>query len=302
MLLPLIFALVQSTQGPDTLRVTILGSGGGPNPNATYAGPSALVEYGGESILIDAGRDAALRMSQAMKRRLDAVFLTHLHSDHTVGLPEVWLRSWWGEGRRKALEVYGPRGTKAMAEHIQAAWSYDLEIRGSPPESIDRTYAGLVGFDVDTGVVVYERNGLKVTAVLADHGPVLCYGYRIDAGGHSIVFSGDDRQSEHLIARARGVDVFIHDVAIWADTAATDPAIAKKIAAAKLLLPAPQVAATVFARTRPKLAVFNHWPHQQRILDITRSIYDGRLEGADDLMEIVVGDTIIVRRPQTPPR
>lgn len=108
------------------LRVTFLGTGAGPAVGAEWAGPSTLVEFGNEAILIDAGRGLVQRLQLLNRRVLEisSVFLTHLHSDHTVGLPEFWLSDWWKERRSRPLEVRGPKGTRGMAEHIEKAWSY----------------------------------------------------------------------------------------------------------------------------------------------------------------------------------
>lgn len=145
----ILMALQLATTPSDSLRVTFLGTGGGPIGRAEWAGPATLIEYGRDAILIDAGRGVVQRMLQ-MNRRfpgIRSVFLTHLHSDHTVGLPDLWLRGWWGEGRKQPLEVRGPKGTRMMAEHIEKAWSYDVDIRSHAPENIDPAMARLVGMD-----------------------------------------------------------------------------------------------------------------------------------------------------------
>ena len=87
-------------QAPPALRVTFLGTGAGPAVGPEWAGPSTLVEFGREAILIDAGRGLVQRMRLLGRPApgINTIFLTHLHSDHTVGLPEFWLRSWGGEG------------------------------------------------------------------------------------------------------------------------------------------------------------------------------------------------------------
>src|SRR3954465_8144729 len=122
-------ASVDAQAAPDNnIHVTFLGTGGGPAVSADFAGPSTLVQYGTESILIDAGRGLMQRMQQSNHSSASFVFLTHLHSDHTIGLPEFWLSTWW-RGRRVPLEVRGPAGTKAMMEHLRQAWSYDIAIR-----------------------------------------------------------------------------------------------------------------------------------------------------------------------------
>ena len=189
-----------------------------------------------------------------------------------------------------------------MTEHIEKAWSYDVEIRSHEPENIDPANAKLIGIDVDTGVV-YDRGGLRVTAIKADHGPVLSLAYRIDAGGHSVVVSGDDRESPHLIAHSQHVDVLVHSVSAWtAETLADTGAVGKKSRAATKLLPNVEMTADLFNRTKPRMAVLYHWSHTQGIIDQLRAAgYAGSLEGADDLMEIVVGDTLrVVRRARAP--
>ena len=298
-LLHLVATLQGATPSSDTLRVTFLGSSGGPVGRPQWAGPGTLIEYGREVILIDAGRGVVQRM-QLLNRRIPqirAIFLTHLHSDHTVDLPDVWMRSWWGEGRRRPMEIRGPKGTHDMTEHIEKAWSYDVEIRSHAPENINPAMAKLIGVDVDTGVV-YEENGVRVTAIKADHGPVLSLGYRIDAGGHSVVLSGDDRQSSQIIAHSQNVDVLVHSAAVFAPPTSPDTGIAaKKQRGAALLLPSAEMAAAVFAQSRPRLAVVYHWFHNQGVLDAIRAAgYSGPLEGADDLMEIVITDSVSVRR------
>jgi len=301
MLLVLIASVQLAATQSESLRVTFLGTGGGPVGSAEHAGPATLVEYGQEVILIDAGRGVVQRMLQLNRRvpQIRAVFLTHLHSDHTIDIPDVWLRSWWGEGRRNPLEIRGPRGTRAMAAHIAQAWSYDVHIRSHAPENIDPAMAKLIGVDVDAGVV-FDEAGLRVTAIKADHGPVLSLAYRIDAGGHSVVLSGDDRQSQEIIAHSQNVDVLVHAVGLWTPENLADPGPAgKKNRAAIQLLPSADMAANVFSRSTPKLAVLYHWPHSQKAIDAIRAAgYAGPLEGADDLMEIVIGDIPRVTRPK----
>lgn len=303
MILPLLAAL-QILAPQDTLRVTFLGTGGGPNGRPEWAGPATLIEFGKERVLVDAGRGVVQRLQQLNRPfRIDCVFLTHLHSDHTVGLPDLWLRSWWGEGRSAPLEVRGPLGTRAMTDHIEKAWSYDVDIRSHDPENINPATAKLIGIDVDTGVV-YDRGGLRVTAIKADHGPVLSLAYRIDAGGHSVVLSGDDRESPQIIAHSQHVDVLVHSVASWtAETLADTSGVGRKSRAATRLLPSVEMTADLFNRTNPRLAVLYHWSHTQRIIDQLRAAgYAGSLEGADDLMEIVVADSLRVVRPARPPQ
>src|SRR4029077_8862925 len=136
---------------------------------------------------------------------------THLHSDHTVGIPDLWLTG-WVMGRTTPLPVWGPEGTKAMMQHLQEAYAFDIHIRRDVDTKLPGAGAEVIANDIEEGVV-YNRAGVKVTAFLVDHGEIKpAFGYRVDYGGHSVTLSGDTRPSENLIKFAQGTDVLIHEV------------------------------------------------------------------------------------------
>lgn len=281
------------------LRVTFLGTSGGPVPGPERAGSAALVEYGNEAILIDAGRGAVQQMQRINLNPgvVTRVFLTHLHSDHTVGLPEVWLARWTRARFKPPLEVTGPLGTEAMVSHIRSAWQYDVDIRSAPPEVMPRDAALMVGHDVTDGVA-YEGNGIRVTAITVDHGPVLTLGYRIDAGGHSISFSGDDIASENLIAKSQNVDVMVHNMSGYTPAELADTGRGGVVRRAALkMLGTPEQAGTVFARTHPRLAVYTHHSRSPDQIERTRNTYTGPLEAVEDLTQITIGEQITVTKP-----
>jgi ribonuclease BN (tRNA processing enzyme) len=141
----------------------------------------------------------------------EALFITHLHSDHTLGYADLILTSWVMR-RRAPFPVYGPRGIQRMTRHLLAAYSEDIDIREN---GLEHEVAG--GYRVDVheirGGVVYEKDGLRVTAIAVQHGAWKeAFAYRIDAAGRSIVISGDTRPSEELVKAAQGVDILIHEV------------------------------------------------------------------------------------------
>ena len=110
------------------IKVTLLGTGS-PAPAMNRFGPSILVEAGPDKFLFDAGRGAFQRLAQAKVRwqDIDAVFFTHLHSDHTVGFPDLWLSGWLvGPGRNRELQVWGPIGTEKMMSHLRQAYGFDI--------------------------------------------------------------------------------------------------------------------------------------------------------------------------------
>ncbi|MCC6990825.1 MAG: MBL fold metallo-hydrolase [Acidobacteria bacterium] len=294
-------AAVPVAQPAGTLQITLLGTGN-PRPNLERFGPSILVEAGPRRVLIDAGRGAAQRLFEIGQRDLltgiDALFLTHLHSDHTVGIPDVWLTSWIF-GRAKALQMIGPPGTADMAAHLTQAYQWDIATRakdeGFPAEGVR-----LAAADVAPGVV-FDRDGLKVTAFAVDHGAfaVPAYGYRVDYQGRSAVFSGDMRFDERIVAAAKGADVMVLEVIspeVEARRAQVqDPKALERILARHI---SPDQAGTLFARVTPRLAVFTHVVPSpataEDLVPATRKTYTGPLAVGYDRMTIVIGDTVDV--------
>jgi ribonuclease Z len=163
--------------------------------------------------LVDCGAGVVRRAAQAglKMEQLTRLFVTHLHSDHTVGLPDVIFTP-AVTGRKEALEVYGPPGLRAMANHVMKAWREDMEIRlhGLEPSSaaaykvaVKEVRPGLVN---DDGVV-------RVRAISVAHGGWKhAYAYRFEAGGKTVVISGDTAYSERLAEAAKGCDILVHEV------------------------------------------------------------------------------------------
>jgi len=142
------------------------------------------------------------------------VFLTHLHSDHVISLPELYLYPWASQGRTTPFEVWGPDGTKPMMDHLQKAFVFDIHIhiRRDVDEKFPGSGIKVIATDIREGVV-YQANGVKVTAFLVDHGPVKpAFGYRVEYRQHSVVLSRDTRPSENLVKFAKGADLLIHEV------------------------------------------------------------------------------------------
>lgn len=292
-----------AVQGQE-IKVTLLGTGCPPAVMNRF-GPSILVEAGGQKFLFDAGRGALQRLNQVKVRWRDVqgVFLTHLHSDHVVGFPDLWLTGWLTPGRDVPLQVWGPRGTKNMMSHLEQAFEYDIRIRlyddRPSPDGVV-----ILAEDIAEGMV-YDKGGVKITAFEVDHTPIKpAFGYRIDHAGRSVVLSGDTRVSENLIRHAQGVDLLIHEVAApeTFQRAGSPPERAKSVVAHHVT---PEQAGEVFSRTKPKLAVYSHivlpTATEQDLIPPTRKTYQGPLELGEDLMVIEVGDKITVRRPAGPP-
>lgn len=284
-----------------SITVTLLGTGCPPAAMNRF-GPSTLVEAGHQKFVFDAGRGAMQRLVQLGVRWQDVqgVFLTHLHSDHVVGFPDLWLTGWLiVPGRSVPLPVWGPNGTAQMMSHLEQAYEYDIRIRvmndRASPEG-----AVLDARDIGEGVI-WERAGVRVAAFEVDHAPVKpALGYRIDYAGHSVVLSGDTRPSDNLVRHARGVDLLVHEVFVPAtlQRAGVPAERAKNVVDYHTT---PEQAGEVFTRAAPKLAAYSHIctpaALEQDLIPPTRKTYAGPLELGEDLMVIEVGEKINVRRP-----
>ena len=202
---------VTDTATPAT-EVVLLGTGT-PYPDPSASGPATAVVVDGRVFLFDAGPGVMRRLRAANLpiSGPEALFITHLHSDHTLGYPDLILTSWVMR-RRAPFQVYGPRGLQRMTNHLLAAYSEDIQIRS---DGLEHEVAG--GYRVAVheirGGVVYEKDGVRVTAILVEHGAWKhAFAYRIDTADRSILISGDTRPSETLVKAATGVDVLIHEV------------------------------------------------------------------------------------------
>ncbi len=283
----------------DTFRVTLLGTGA-PPPRLDRFGPSTLVEVGKQKFIFDAGRGAMQRLHQLAIpfSAISAMFLTHHHSDHVVGFPDLWLTGWigrpWGQ-RAQPLPVYGPAGTRQMMEHLPLAFHVDIRVRSRsyPPDGVK-----LDAHEICQSAV-FDHDGIKISAFEVDHGgeELPAYGYRIDYQGRSAVLSGDTTFNENLIQHSQGADLLVHEVTALAGGAAEDPKQLKRISANHTT---PEQAGEVFARVRPKLAVYNHLllfgsATPEDLLPATRKKYDGPLAVGEDLMQIDIGREILSR-------
>ena len=288
--------------------VTLLGTGD-PVPRVDRFGPAILVEAGEYQLLFDAGRGVTQRLVQLGRSLsdIDVVFITHFHSDHLSGLPDLWLSGWlpppWGQ-RSEPMRVVGPEGLSNILDGFRRAFDPDIQIRlvdeQLPPRGIE--------FDIreySADGIVFDEAGVTVTAFAVDHGQYIkpSYGYRVDYGGRSVVLSGDTRFDENLIEAARGADVVIHEVA-----AAREEMLAfdERI---QLILDhhtTPEEAGIVFDRISPKLALYSHLtllssPDSpevtvEELIQRTRTNYSGRLLVGEDLMRLEIGESVGVYR------
>ena len=200
-------------------RVTLLGTGV-PIPSPDRFGPCTLVEAGDQKFLIDAGRGATIRLYQLKIPigRIDVQLLTHYHSDHTSGIPDVWLTGWlepYFGARKTAYRVIGPTGARELMDNLQRAYALDIKIRVAD-EKLPLAGIATEVTEFDRDGLVYEKNGVKVIAFEVDHGDVIkpCYGYRFEYGGRIAVLSSDTRHNQNVIKYGKDADLLVHEVAM----------------------------------------------------------------------------------------
>ena len=286
----------------DDLRVTLLGTGT-PTPRLCCFSASTLVEAGTQKLLFDLGRGSTIRLFQ--KRvplgAINAHFITHLHSDHIVGLPDMWLSGWIGTpwaSRKTPMVIFGPTGTVAMTDNLTKAYAADIHIR-EDDEHLPPSGVAFATTDIGPGVA-YEKDGVKVTAIEVNHGEKIkpAFGYVIEYDGKKVVLSGDTKYDERVAQAARGADLLVHEVAV------IDPALVKDYPSYRDIEAhhtSPEDAGRIFAEARPKLVVYSHivfatQPPQQDIphdalIARTRKTYDGPLVIGEDLMSFTIAGT-----------
>lgn len=201
-------------QPPPRTKVVFLGTGV-PRPFPERSGPATAIIVDDRAYLVDVGPGIMRRAAAAAEKGVPAVepvkltiaFITHLHSDHTIGLPDLVFTGWAG---RKQLDIYGPTGTKAMVNHVLAAWQRDIEIRTRGLER--RNPLVVTARDIKPGVI-YRDDKVVVTAFAVPHGSWnSAFGYRFQTPDRVIVISGDTSPSDEIVTQCNGCDLLIHEV------------------------------------------------------------------------------------------
>lgn len=210
----------QAAKLGDGLHAYVCGSGS-PMPDADRAGPCTAVLAGNQAFIFDAGSGSVrklMRMGFPMPK-VQAEFLTHLHSDHIDGLGEALLQAWVGGGRSAPLPVYGPPGTDKVVAGFNAAYAIDSTYRVAhhgpkvvQPGGFGGAAQIITLADGTDSQVVYDKDEVRITVIRVNHAPISpAYGYRIDYKGRSIAISGDTVYAPSFVTAAKGADVMFHE-------------------------------------------------------------------------------------------
>ena len=273
------------------MELTLLGTGC-PQVDTGRYGPASLVRHGGLSFLVDCGSGVTQRLvgAGASGREIEAVFLTHLHSDHVVDLFQLIVSS-WHQGRTRAQRIYGPAGTRSFVEAIMAAWRRELAQRIAH-ERRPTTAAlepEIVEFEAGE---IHSQDGVRVIAVEVDHRPVVpAYGFAFEAGGRKLAFSGDTRYCPALIEAARDCDALVHECFIHGAMKPVPGARTQEgIDAVASYHTLSSEVGPIAAEARAKRLVLNHFVpvrfDKAALLAEVRQAYDGPIVLGEDLMSL----------------
>jgi ribonuclease BN (tRNA processing enzyme) len=271
-------------------RVVVLGSGA-PAADPERWGPAVAIVVNDRAYLVDCGPGIVRRAAAAEKNgiaalhstKLNIVFITHLHSDHTVGYPDL-IFSPWVLGRKDALEAYGPHGLKKMTGHIEKAWAEDVRIRRRGLEQANATGYTVNVHEIRPGVVYRDEN-VTVTAFLVKHGIWKeAYGYKFETRDRKIVLSGDTAPTDEVVKACDGCDVLLHEVYNPHGDELNDPHWKEYF---RTFHTSPAELGEIARRARPKLlvvyhAVFERLPESDLLEQIGKE-YSGTWVAARDL-------------------
>ena len=272
--------------------VVFLGTGM-PRPDPGRQGPSLAIVANGKAYIVDAGvglvRQAAAAYARGIKAlhtdQLDIAFLTHLHSDHTLGLPDLIFTP-WVMYRAAPLQLYGPSGTQAMVDNIEKAWAEDIDIRIHGLEHSTTNGHKVVVHEIQPGMVYQDAN-VKVTAFPGLHGSWKeALGDRFDADGKSIVISGDTRPAQSVVEACNGCDILIHEV--YSGGSRGSGEVTPGDAYFSSFHTSAGELGEIAAKARPKILVITHYVPRQntdqtKMLEEIRKTFSGTVVVANDL-------------------
>ncbi len=280
---------------PDGLHVFLCGAGS-PLPDPKRSGPCVAVLAGEQLYVVDAGSGSPRNLGPNgfPPGRIDAVLLSHLHSDHIDSLGELNLLNWVQGQRQTPLKVYGPEGVDKVIAGFNLSYEQDARYRVAhhgedtvPPAGIGMKAVTLPKLQGDDSKLILKKAGLTITAFAVQHEPVhQALGFRFDYKGRSVVISGDTRQSASVLKQAKGVDVLVHEaldpeLLMVMETAAADAGVVNMAKITRDIVDyhtTPEQAAETAAEAGAAMLLFYHI-----VPALPLAIMEGRfLEGVDE--------------------
>lgn len=284
-LLALILLLFPSLVFPQgRTKLSLLGTGT-PNADINRFGPATAIVVDDQPYVIDCGPGVVRRAVAAGidVKKLNLLFVTHLHSDHTIGYPDFLLTPAVLE-RQGPLKVFGPDGIQSMNDHIVKAYEKDKDIRINGDEHGKESAYQVEVTTVKQGVV-YQDEKVKVTAIKVEHGSWdEAYGYKFETPDKTIVISGDCTFSPAIIDACKNCDILVHEV--FSEDGLTRKPAKWKIYHPKFHTSTSQLA-EIANRSKPKLLVLTHqlvWDSTpEKLLNEIKTKYSGKVVFGNDL-------------------
>ena len=272
-------------------QIVMLGTGT-PQANPDASGPAVAIIVGGTVYLVDCGPGVVRRAAAAERKgiaalkvqNLKTVFITHLHSDHTLGYPDL-IFSPWVLGRAEPLEAYGPRGLQGMTDHLEKAWEKDIDVRTNGLGHANKTGYQVHVHEIEPGVV-YRDQDVTVKAFLVPHGSWdQAFGYRFETPDRVIVLSGDTSPTDAVAKACNGCDVLIHE-------AYSEVSVATQTADRQKYFHSYHTSSSELAKeateAKPGLLVLYHQMYwspapETQLLEEVKQHYSGKVVSAHDL-------------------
>jgi ribonuclease BN (tRNA processing enzyme) len=270
-------------------QIVLLGTGT-PNADPERSGPSVAIVVNDTPYLVDCGPGVVRRAAAAHQagvqglnvENLRYLFLTHLHSDHTVGYPDLIFTP-WVLGRNEPLAVFGPEGTQSMTDHILAAYGQDIIIRRDGLEPANNGGCAVNVREIIPGIC-YQDHHVTVEAFLVKHGDWPAFGYKFTTPDKVIVLSGDTRPIDTVLEHSTGCDVLIHEV-YSAERWKTRPKQWRKYH--KNMHTSTTELAAIASQTQPDLLILYHqlfWgATEEDLLAEIQQGYNGKVISGNDL-------------------
>jgi ribonuclease BN (tRNA processing enzyme) len=264
---------------------------GNPNADPDRSGPAVAIVVNDTAYLVDCGPGVVRRATAAERngtkaleaKRLKTVFITHLHSDHTLGYPDL-IFSPWVLGRTEPLNAYGPKGLRAMTDHIEKAWKKDVRVRTQGLEQANHTGYKVVVHEISPGVVYRDQN-VTVTAFAVKHGIWdQAFGYKFQTADRNIVISGDTAPTEAVVEACNGCDVLLHEVYNPNGDELKEPHWKEYF---RTFHTSPKELGDIATKAHPKLLVLYHLSMEklpeEDLVEQVRTNYSGKFVSAKDL-------------------
>ena len=283
------FTFFNYAHASDVLNITFLGTGT-PRPNIEKLGPSLLIKHKNYESLIDVGRGTTLRLNQIGNdfSKINEIYLSHFHFDHTIGLPDFWLTSNLWQKKTDTF-IFGPVGVKKFCNNIYEAYKLDLKYRLK-----ENSYSKLACFNFNSYVDNKAKSSVNIFSFKNNHGHVdNSYGFLISFKDKKIVYSGDTSVSENVLSNAKDADILIHEVIAMSDKIYKKNKKHRDVAATHTTV---KQLISILKKTKPKLTILNHallfGVSEKSVLEKIKKDYKGEVIFSYDLMSLDVGKEI----------